>query len=49
VTVPLTAGVTVAVKVTELPTLDGLGVDVSAVEVPIRFTTWDTVLEVLDP
>jgi hypothetical protein len=40
---------TVAVKVTGFPTPDGFGDELSAVEVPIALTTWDTVLEMLAP
>jgi hypothetical protein len=52
VTVPVAGpepdpGVTVAVKVTDWPVLEGLGLDVSAVLLERRFTTWLTAGDVL--
>ena len=45
--VPVAVLLTVAVKVTDCPTLEGLGDEVNAVVVVFRFTTWLTAVEVL--
>jgi hypothetical protein len=39
--------VTVAVKVTDWPNVEGFGLEVNAVEVEAGLTTWDTALDVL--
>ena len=47
VTVPLGVPLTVAVKVTDCPTVDGFKLDVTAVVVPTRFTVCVSATDVL--
>ena len=42
-------GATVAVKVTDCPTVEGFTDEVTVVVVDARLTTWDSAAEVLDP